>query len=231
MSYKVLRTLRLLLLIVPIFVVSGQTWATLCEDAIGPKYKGPNILLRSNSPDSFRTLIPDSLFTVADSWALPLKPPAKAAMERIIEITRTFINEGPGLVEAVLYGHFARSNKLLEKTEAMGITFDSSPIPYDRLPDKYKREWDLYKYGGKPMPRRWVFEAVKNLTWRLGQLPSTRYLFEDAGPVDQMKSMVETGQLQLVAKLFTNLTDAEAKIIFGQNITARDVLLSIESMP
>jgi 4-aminobutyrate aminotransferase-like enzyme len=130
-----------------------------------------------------------------------------------------FIDQGPRTIFNMIYSEWAREHHLIRETESMGIKLDM-PIPYDDLTPKQKRDWDTYIYTSY-VAKETRLQVLKQILSPLMNLPSLRY---DPSPMPaELERQVTIAGAKVVLKLMPDLTDGDAKDIYGQSSTADKV--------
>jgi hypothetical protein len=129
------------------------------------------------------------------------------ALNQMKQSAASLLKQGPDYVNAIVYREWART----------GTPKDIAELTKSEL-----SAWTLHLGIGE-VPRIAAFECAKLLISIIAAVPSLRYIFDQRGFAHTAEGLVFKAQMEIATSLVPDLTDAEAKSLFGPTATAQDV--------
>lgn len=184
-------------------------------------YNPKKLLLWGTNPNFFEQDMPRALRETRSMWNLPNMENTQAGgiIIKIREHLDYFFTKSPEVIIGNIYREWATSNGLTRKQDFLGKEIDSV-IPIDELDETQHRAWEVYTMNGE-VSREVALSITQQLIFMIPQ-PDVRYIPDES--LHYLHDNLEKARMQLVAKIFPDLIDEEAKFLFGQLTTAQEIL-------
>lgn len=180
-----------------------------------------NLLIWGTNPEFFKRDMPKKLQEIATIPDPSFIEDVQAAntMKTIKKTVAEFLEKAPDVIMGNIYGNWARSNGYIEKVNTSGMEL-YLPIPLNKLNELQGREWEVFTMMGE-VHRGVALDITRQLIYMFHQ-PDVRYIPDES--LHYLSDDLEKARKQLVASIFPDLTDEDAKILFGQLTTAEEIL-------
>ncbi len=179
-------------------------------------YDPRRVIVLATSADYFKRELPTAVKQLVTAGPVDLgSQQANAAMEQMQTEAKQFAEQYHHRLLMFLYGKWATANGITKNVEDIG----EIPKHINELTADEANRWNNYLMLVE-IPRETVVDALKANT-PLHNLPSTRYL--DSGEVCHVAKSLFQARNQFVLSLLPDITDDEAKRLFGQLTNAEDV--------
>ena len=183
-------------------------------------YESRRFVAMATDPVFFRQQLPTIIGELVAFE--PLQTPenqARAAMEQMHANARIIWNEGSNRLLMAIYGDYSRKNglKVVRDTDFGKI---KSVKSFEELTPDEARAWNTY-LGLVDLPRNTAMTAIElNLSGNLfpHALPSVKYIADPA--THYLFYKMRQASYQFINDIFPDLSDQEAKRLFGQLTTA-----------
>lgn len=193
------------------------------EKIIGPipevTFDGRRFLAMTRNIEFFRQQLPRVVGEVVTGQPFPVNgPPAKTAQKQMYDEARRIWNDGSHILLMRVYGNWAKDKGIEEVERDVGRFGRIKTLKrIDELTPDQQREWDTY-LDTVDFPREVAVEALRNLRF---ELPSMKYL--DDPSVNYLNKRLSVVPYALVLAILPDISDNEAKQLFGQLTTAEKV--------
>lgn len=177
----------------------------------------------ATNADFFRQQLPPVMKEVVATHPPPfLEGQARWATENMYKTVDRVWYKGSNRLLMWVYGEYARANDVLKEISPFPDSTMRVPKTLRELSDDERRGWETYLHTTQ-LPKRTAIEAVR---MNLGDifpdaLPSIRYI-EDPS-TRYLHQRLERASYQFVHSVFPDLSDDEAKKLYGQLTTAEEV--------
>jgi hypothetical protein len=181
-------------------------------------YSAMHFMAMAKDPDVFRDRLPSVIKEVVRTAPFPLgDTEAGWSQQEMYKSARRLWEQGQNRMFMWIYGEYARANGLeKEKMTKDGIV-STLALP-DDLPDDEKAGWQTYLVTAAP-PRELAVEALYR-TINM-ELPRLTYIPDPS--VHLLRKRMLSVPYALALEILPDITDEEAKRLFGQLTTPEDV--------
>lgn len=191
--------------------------------SIEANYNPSLFMLMAEDPGYFQSQLPPVVLSVAN-WQGVDTSSEFGAMRAVMN---RLVTETPSILGAQIFGDFATRQGWTKEVNFFGRTTVTAQNLED-LSEEQRLEWDSYLLTEK-VPREVALVAFERSILRfISTLPSVGYA-SDPG-VGKLDEELRGVGLQLAIKLFPDLTDDEARKLFGALSSAEDVLKRARGM-
>lgn len=191
--------------------------------SIEANYNPSLFMLMAEDPRYFQSQLTPVVRSVAN-WQGVDTSPEFGAMRAVMN---RLVTETPSILGAQIFGDFATRQKWTKEVDYFGQTRVTTQ-DFTDLSEEQRLEWDSYRLTGK-VPREVALVAFeRSILFFISTLPSVRYA-SDPG-VRKLDEELRGVGFQLAVKLFPDLTDDEARKLFGVLTSAEDVRKRAQGM-
>lgn len=183
-----------------------------------PQYDSTQYMNLIRSRDDFLIRMPDIMKKVrtSESWEQsgPIADRTAWAQNAMYVAVKDLSDNASARVVNMLYGQYASEHQLEDRTkDPLQITTDGVIYPMIlrlELDERQKTEWELYLQTARPS-REFALRTIGNL--QLSGLPEPAKVFDRS--LHPVLHDLERANYQIVASVFPDLSDEEAKRLFG----------------
>ena len=181
-------------------------------------YESTRMMTWVRSPEGFQNALPPVVREILDNTPLTSSnSEAIWAYDQMMTEVIKLHNQGSGNLLSYVYGRYAEAMGLEKDVDFYGKTF-ITPLDRKELSYTQSSAWNTYLYTAE-IPRDVAVEAIRQVTYL--SLPSIRYI--DDPFVEAMHDRLSAVPYCLAESMLPDITDAEARSLFGQLTTAAEV--------